>query len=430
MILIYRFLTNLTYPLIILIIFLRKYKRKEDKTRYKEKLFSKYFNVKRDHNKKLFWFHAASVGEFKSIIPIIKELNKEQKNLEFLVTTVTLSSGNLARDVLKNFKNVQHRFFPVDVDFVIKKFLKNWKPNVIFLVDSEIWPNLIINARKYKIPMALINARITIKSFKRWMMILPIAKKIFKNFNLCLSSNKETEKYLSKLNANNIFYAGNLKLIDNNISTNKNIKSEQGGLTVKKNWCAISTHDDEEKFCLKVHLNIKNKYNDSSVIIAPRHLERVKDIKKLCEYFSLNCQILNKEDLIKSEADVVIINSFGNLTNFIRSSKSVFMGKSLLKKYKTSGGQNPIEAAKLGCKVYHGPYISNFNEIYEILAKNNISKKIENDKELINFLLEDFKKQENNSLKNTLFMSDLSKKTLAQSMDHINKFLSNEINKA
>ena len=106
------------------------------------------------------------------------------------------------------------------------------------------------------------------------------------------------------------------------------------------------------------------------------------------------------------------------------------MGKSLLKKYKTSGGQNPIEAAKLGCKVYHGPYISNFNEIYEILAQNNISKKIENDKELINFLLEDFKKQENNSLKNTLFMSDLSKKTLAQSMDHINKFLSNEINKA
>ena len=430
MILIYRFLTNLTYPLIVLIIFLRKYKRKEDKTRYKEKLFSKYFNVKRDHNKKLFWFHAASVGEFKSIIPIIKELNKEQKNLEFLVTTVTLSSGNLARDVLKNFKNVQHRFFPVDVDFVIKKFLKNWKPNVIFLVDSEIWPNLIINARKYKIPMALINARITIKSFKRWMMILPIAKKIFKNFNLCLSSNKETEKYLSKLNANNIFYAGNLKLIDNNISTNKNIKSEHEILTVKKYWCAISTHDDEEKFCLKVHLNIKNKYNDSSVIIAPRHLERVKDIKKLCEYFSLNCQILNKEDLIKSEADVVIINSFGNLTNFIRSSKSVFMGKSLLKKYKTSGGQNPIEAAKLGCKVYHGPYISNFNEIYEILAKNNISKKIENDKELINFLLEDFKKQENNSLKNTLFMSDLSKKTLAQSMDHINKFLSNEINKA
>ena len=199
---------------------------------------------------------------------------------------------------------------------------------------------------------------------------------------------------------------------------------------MKKNWCAISTHDDEEKFCLKVHLNIKNKYNDSSVIIAPRHLERVKDIKKLCEYFSLNCQILNKEDLIKSEADVVIINSFGNLTNFIRSSKSVFMGKSLLKKYKTSGGQNPIEAAKLGCKVYHGPYISNFNEIYEILTQNNISKKIENDKELTNFLLEDFKKQENNSLKNTLFMSDLSKKTLTQSMDYINKFLSNEINKA
>ena len=161
MMLVYRVIITLLYPLIILVIFFRRLINKEDKERYKEKLFPSYFDISKNKNSKLIWFHAASVGEFKSIIPIIEHLNKKNKYLEFLITTVTLSSAKLAKTELEKTPNSHHRFFPVDVDFVVKKFISLWSLSAIILIDSEIWPNLIFYAKKNKIPLALINARLT-----------------------------------------------------------------------------------------------------------------------------------------------------------------------------------------------------------------------------------------------------------------------------
>ena len=138
MINLYKLITNILYPVLILLIYLRKIFKKEDQIRFKEKIFFSNFNVKRNHNCKLFWFHAASVGEIKSILPLINELNSRYKKVEYLITTVTLSSGDLAKKEIKKFKNVQHRYFPIDVNFLANKFLINWKPDRIFFVDSEI----------------------------------------------------------------------------------------------------------------------------------------------------------------------------------------------------------------------------------------------------------------------------------------------------
>ena len=212
MIFLYRVLINFFYPLIIIIIFLRKFAKKEDSIRFKEKIFSSKFNAIKKKSK-LIWFHAASIGEFKSILPLIEELNKENNNLEFLITTTTLSSGNLAVDQLKQFDNAYHRFFPFDVNFLINKFLHMWKPDVIFLVDSEIWPNLILKAKKNKTPIILVNARITSKTFKKWIKFPVTAKKIFNSFNFCLTSNLETKDYLSMLGAKNIFLMATLNLL-------------------------------------------------------------------------------------------------------------------------------------------------------------------------------------------------------------------------
>ena len=185
MILAYRVLSLLIYPGLIIYVYLRKNLKKEDPIRFKEKIFVSHFNIKRKFNKKLVWFHASSIGEFKSIIPIIEKLNKKKDKLDFLITTTTLSSSNIAKVELKKFRNVQHRFFPLDVGFLIDSFLKLWKPDKIFLVDSEIWPNLILNAKKRKIPIALINARLTAKTFNRWIIFPKTAKKIFNSFELC-----------------------------------------------------------------------------------------------------------------------------------------------------------------------------------------------------------------------------------------------------
>ena len=120
---------------------------------------------------------------------------------------------------------------------------------------------------------------------------------------------------------------------------------------------------------------MKKKYQDLITIIAPRHIHRVKSIKKLSYKYKLTTQVLNKDDLIEKDKEIILINSFGVLNNYFKYAKSVFIGKSTLKKFKNIGGQNPIDAALVGCKIYHGPYVYNFKEIYNILEKIIFQKK-------------------------------------------------------
>ena len=426
MILFYRIITTFIYPILVLIIFFRKLTGKEDKIRFKEKVFIKNFNVKRNEKKKLIWFHAASIGEFKSILPIIEEINKDYKNIQFLVTTVTLSSANLANDELKKFNNVTHRFFPVDVKFIIRKFLKLWKPNLIFLVDSEIWPNLILTSKENKIPICVINARLTNKSFKRWMLFPKSTKKIFQSISLFLASNIETKKFLNNLNLKNVFLNGNIKLfskIDHKQINNLNEEI----LLRKKFWIAASTHESEEYFCLKTHIKVKQKYNDIITIIFPRHINRVNQIKELSESLGLKSQILNKEENILENKEIIIVNTFGELQKYFYFAKSVFIGKSLIKKLENEGGQNPIEAAKLGCKIYHGPYVYNFKEIYDLFDNEGLSTKVEDPNELYNFLLRDLKNITKNKNDMSNLINSLGEKVLKDTMRNIKKIISNEI---
>jgi len=426
MILIYRILTTLIYPLLFIFIYYRKILKKEDSIRFKEKILISHFNVRRKKDSKLIWFHAASIGELKSIIPIIELLNKNKNKLEFLITTTTLSSGNLAKIELKNITNAYHRFIPFDVEFLIKKFLLLWKPDAIFLVDSEIWPNLILNASKYKIPLAIINARLTSKSFNKWIKFSRSAKKIFSLFDLCLASNFETKKNLEKLGAKNIYFNGNIKLI-NKLDENKIKNLSEKILLKNRFWIAASTHKGEDILCLKTHIKLKEKYKDIITIIAPRHIERSYNIKSLSETLNLKAQILNKNDVINEDKEIIIINTFGTLQNFFKYAKSVFIGKSTIKKLENDGGQNPIDAAKLKCKIYHGQYVYNFKEIYEILEKNNITKQIKSYVELSDYLIEDLKstQKKDDQIANTI--NDLGQKTLTDTMKYINNFLFNEI---
>ena len=425
MILIYRILTTLLYPFLIAFTILRKFKKKEDPIRYKEKIFISHFNVIKKEKFKLIWFHAASIGEFKSIIPIIKQLNVNNHNLKFLITTTTLSSGNLAAVELSKIDNAVHRYFPYDVFFLVDKFLNLWKPDKIFLVDSEIWPNLILSAKKNKIPLALINARLTSKSFNKWMIFPNVAKRIFKIFDLFLCSNSETKNNFKKLNLENVHSKGNIKLIEQ-INEEEIRNNNEDVLLNKRFWFAASTHKEEDIFCLKTHQKLKNRYNDLLTIIAPRHINRANQIKSICKKFNLSAQILNKNEAILQNKEIIIINYFGALKDYFKYSKSVFIGKSISEKFKDNGGQNPIEAAKLGCKIYHGPYVYNFKEIYKIFEEYNVSKMIENYSDLTNNLSEDLSdtKKESNKISSTI--KNLELQTLKNSMKLIQDFINND----
>ena len=426
MILAYRIISNFLYPFLIVFTYLRKFFNKEHQERYKEKIFISNFNIEKKENEKLIWFHAASIGELKSIFPIIERINEEKNIYNFLITTNTLSSGNLANSILKDVQNIKHRYMPLDVNFLIKNFLESWKPEKIFLIDSEIWPNLIINAKQKKIPIALLNARLTKKSFNRWFKFPKTAKKIFEIFDLCICSNNETKNFLEKLNARNIKYEGNIKFLSTIDEKKFNNKNDQI-LSNSRFWIAASIHEGEDLFCIKTHLQLKKNYKDVKTILAPRHLDRVKKIKSLSDSLGIKTQILNNEDEILNDVEIIILNSYGMLQNYYKYAKSVFIGKSIIKNLAKDSGQNPIDAAKLNCKIYHGPYVSNFEEIYKILNSNKISKEIYDFTELSNFLnndLNNFQKEIKNKYDS---IKVLEKNILKNTTYLINNFLNDKI---
>ena len=296
------------------------------------------------------------------------------------------------------------------------------KPKLVVFVDSEIWPNLILELHRQNIRLSILNARITEKTFKRWMIIKQTAKKIFNCFDLCLASDNLSKENLIKLNAKNIKTFGNIKLALS-IKINEIFNQNEKILAEKSYWCAASTHKGEELFCLRTHLILKKKFKDLITIIIPRHISRSKQIEKICKKMKLSTQILNDKELIKRNKEVVVINSFGVLKKYLKYSRSVFIGKSILKRLQNDSGQNPIEAAKLNCKIYHGPYVSNFKEIYSFLGKNKISEKINNEKELANKLTYDFKVSNHINTSKIKLINDLGQKILKKSTNEIGKMI-------
>ena len=254
------------------------------------------------------------------------------------------------------------------------------------------------------------------------MMVPSLAKKIFRNINLCLPSSKESEEYLKKLSVQNIKYFGNIKLsgkIEKNNLSDKNLEK----LKDKKFWCAASTHKGEENFCLKVHKNLKKILGDIITIIIPRHITRSNEISLLCKKQMLKFQILNENEELDVKKEIIILNSFGSLFRYYKISKSVFIGKSMLKRLEKVGGQNPIEAAKFGCKIYHGPYVYNFNEIYDLLKKHNVSEEVNNDKDLSKKLANDFNNHNMDLDKIAEDINRLGNTILDKTIKEIDKFI-------
>ncbi len=385
----YKLFTYLFYPFAPIYLYFRKIKKKEDSVRFKEKLSK--INISRD-NGFLVWFHIASVGEAMSILPLIENCIEEKKINKILLTSITLSSGRILEKRYKQNAKVTHQFLPLDVPVFISKFLNHWKPNLSIFIDSEIWPNLILQISDKKIPLLLINARITEKSFKRWKLVMNFAKKIFEKFDLCIASNTDSEYFLKILGCKNIKNHGNLKFSQTKTNVQKKIDSSiLNKIKNRKIWCAASTHPTEEILCAKSHLKIKKIYNNILTIIIPRHVDRVGKINADLSKLDLKVVLSSKIEQVSEETDIILVDSYGETLKFYSISKYVFIGKSSIQSLIKDSGQSPIEPARLGCKILHGPFISNFKEIYEYLKNLGITKKINNSDELSVSLVEEFK---------------------------------------
>ena len=384
MLFIYKILINIIFFFSPLILIIRLIKNKEDPYRFKEKFgfFSK--NKKKG---KLIWFHGASVGEVQSVIPLIERFEKNKGISQILITSNTVSSSN----IIKKFKlrKTIHQFFPIDCDFISKKFLNHWKPSKVFFIDSEIWPNTINNLYDKKIPIILLNGRITKKTLGRWLMFPNFAKSLFQKFQICLSSSLESKKYLKKLGAKNIKFIGNLKFSQSETESLELDNSLKNFLKSKNLWCASSTHYNEEKFCGQTHLILHKKYKNLLTIIIPRHIGRVKLIENELSNLNLKVHLDEPKKKISPDTSIYLVNSYGKTKSFYKECKNVFLGGSII----NHGGQNPLEAVRYGCKVFHGPNVSNFKEIYDFLKNKRLSKKITNYSSFADLLNITFKKK-------------------------------------
>ena len=384
----YRFFTYLFYPFAPIYLYFRKIRKKEDSISYREKLSK--IEISREEGF-LIWFHVASVGEAMSILPLIESCMEEKKINQILLTSITLSSGKILKKRFNQNAKVIHQFLPLDISVWTSKFLEHWKPNLSIFIDSEIWPNLISQISEKKIPLLLINARITKKSFKRWKLIISFAKKIFEKFDLCIVSNKESENFLKILGAKNIKNYGNLKFSNIKNDLNKKLDSDFfNKIKNRKIWCAASTHPTEEILCAKSHLKIKESYNNILTIIIPRHIDRIEKSRKELSNLNLKIVLYSKLDQIDINTDILLIDTYGEASIFYNISKYVFVGKSTIKSLIMDSGQNPIEPARLGCKIFHGPNVSNFVEIYEYLRTLGVTKQVNNSNELSISLIEEF----------------------------------------
>ena len=415
MFLIYQILFFFIFLISPLIIFFRILKKKEHKTRFLEK-FTIFSKKRKSGN--LIWFHGSSVGEILSVIPLIEKYEKDKSINQILVTSTTLSSSKIINNF--NFKKTIHQFYVLDLFFLTSRFINFWKPNIAIFIESEIWPSMFKQIHEKKIPLLLLNARLTKKTFINWNKFNNFSKSIFQLITKAYPQNYETINFLKKIGVKKIKFIGNLKFSENYSKKNDRINFKlKNQLKNKKIWIASSTHYNEEIFCAKVHMQLKKKINNLLTIIIPRHIDRVPEIISDLKKFNLN--IFKHTTKIKnlSKADIYLVDTFGETQKFFKLCASVFLGGSIIKR----GGQNPLEPARYGAKIFHGPNIDNFKDVYKLLKSLKISKKIKTYNSLASSIR--FKKRANKAMK----IDKIGKIILKKTINEIDFQIKNEIKK-
>ena len=348
---IYQIISFFLLPLIIINIFIRIYRNKEDSVRFVER-FGKP-TIKKNSEKKILWIHAASIGEFKSSDLIIE---RYYKVFNILVTTTTKSSADYIKKFYKN--KVVHQYMPFDISIWCSRFLNFWKPNLILWIESDIWPNMLNKIREKDINCLYLNARISPSSFKKWKGIKNFYKDLLKNFNKIFAQSANDKKRIEELTSLEIEYIGNLKLAKNN---NKSLIKKNQSNTIM----IASTHSNEEEEIIKSIKKTIREFN-LKIYLAPRHPERINTIKQELNKEGLSISLESKKEY--EENNILIIDSLGKLDQYFKISDLVILGGSFLKNI---GGHNPIEPARYGCVVITGKYVDNWTNIYEDMVKAN-----------------------------------------------------------
>jgi len=308
----------------------------------------------------LVWVHGASVGEMLAAIALIERLRAQ--DFAVLVTSGTVTSAALAEQRLPN--GVTHQFIPLDAPRFVRRFLDHWRPGLALFVESDLWPNLICSSAKRKIPMIIINGRLSERSFKRWRRVPGVIAALLNQFDLCLAQSATDAERYAKLGAPRVSATGNLKLdvpaLPADEAALRRLKDIVGKRPV---MLAASTHAGEEAAVIGAHRRLRAKFPSLLTIVVPRHPARGESIAEEAKGAGLSVALRSRRAQPMPDIGIYIADTLGELGLMYRLAPIVFMGGSLA----SHGGQNPIEAIRLGAAIIHGSQVWNFAEIYAAL---------------------------------------------------------------
>ncbi|MFA6264796.1 MAG: 3-deoxy-D-manno-octulosonic acid transferase [Pseudolabrys sp.] len=355
----YRLLSSVARPLAPLLLSRRLKRGKEVSARLGER-YGKSDKERPDGP--LVWLHGASVGELLSALPLIERIASQ--NVQVVVTSGTVTSSEMARRRLP--PGVIHQFVPLDSPTYMRRFLDRWQPDLALLIESDLWPNMVIEASQRGVPMILVNGRMSEASFQRWQKLPRTISNLLRRFDLCLAGTAADALRFSELGAPRVVTTGNLKLdVPPPPADAAKLRRLSDAIGRRPMIAAASTHPGEDQLMIEAHWRLRGNFPGLLTLIVPRHPERGDEVLTLARGTGLKAALRSRGEPIRPDTDVYVADTMGELGLIYRLALAVFVGGSLVE----HGGQNPIEPAKLGAAILHGPHVWNFADIYEALDR-------------------------------------------------------------
>ena len=370
----YRLATDLGAPLIDLYLKRRLAQGREEAVRFQERLG--IASLPRP-NGKLVWCHAASVGEAMSLLVILEKWHAEDPSLSLLVTTGTVTSARLMVARLPSY--AVHQYVPVDRRLYVRRFLDHWQPDVAVWIESELWPNLLLETKRRGIPAVLLNGRMSEKSFRYWRRFGAFAQNILGTFSLILAQTEGYATCFKELGGINVQCVGNLKYAAAPLTCDgMELDALQQAIAGRPVWLMASTHAGEEEIALAAHQALRAEFPTLLTILAPRHAVRGDAVTALIQRQGLTLARRSAQEIPTSETAIYLADTLGEMGLLYRLAPLVVMGGSWV----PVGGHNPIEPAQCGAALIFGPHMDNFPEVVRAFCAADAALSVQTPKDL------------------------------------------------
>lgn len=374
----YAWTTTLGLPFIEMFLESRRLRGREDNQRLAER---RGLAARARPAGPLVWVHAASIGEALSVLRLIERLLARYGSLNVLVTTGTVTSAQLLAERLP--ERAVHQYVPVDRPAWVRRFLDHWRPDAALWVESELWPNLVLATQARGIPMVLLNARMSARSFARWRRLPALGRRMLRGFALVMAQAEAEAERLRQLGADPVTVPGNLKFAAGPLPCDDGaLAAFRRAAKGRPVWVASSTHEGEEEIAAYVHKRVAPAIAGLLTVIVPRHPARGSQIAQKIRGLGLNVARRGNDEALTPATEIYVADTLGELGLFYRAADVAFIGGSLI----PHGGQNILEPARLGAPVLHGPHMENFHAIVAEMTGKGAAFEVADAEELVKAL--------------------------------------------